>query len=414
MGIGDASPYLGQTLGPASAPITKTLLTPNLERLAAQGVLFTDVHTASSMCSPSRYAMLTGRYPWRTYNKHKVIGDWAAQPIISPGRPTLATLLRQNGYRTVAFGKWHLGFTWMGSDGQPTVITTGNEANWNKVQVGVAPGGGYVTSIVDGPLVHGFDYFFGLGGNFYIDKAYSLKSFIENNSFVGVPTWNGAPSQQGVRSVGPGVAGWDQQGIGEQLLNKVLDYIDAHVADGNGAPFFLYYTPNANHAPHDPAAQIVVQGKQFPILNQARFSDGSDARKREDMVYENDLAVGLLLDKLVALNDPRTGRPLRESTLFIFTSDNGRGGSETGGLRGTKTSLYEAATGRPSSSPGRTAACRVERLTALTLARWTSTPVLPHCLVIQWGRTRPGTALTCCPPCWAKCPARSSNGPTRW
>ncbi len=343
MGIGDASPYLGKALGPSAAPITKTLLTPNLERLAAQGMLFTDVHTASSMCSPSRYAMLTGRYPWRSYKKHFVIGGWGSRPMISPERPILATLLRQHGYRTAAFGKWHLGLTMMGSDGQPTVINGATEANWNKVRVGEAPGGGYVTSIVDGPLAHGFDDFFGLDANFYSDIFNSAKAFIENNSFMGVPTWNGAPPQQGIESVGPGVADWDQQRIGEHYINKVLDYIDAHVADSNTAPFFLYYVPNANHAPYDPAEEIIVQGEQFPIRDQARFSDGSDAGAREDMVYENDLAVGLLLDKLTEVNDPRTGRPLRESTLIIFTSDNGADqlGISSGGLRDAKASLYE-------------------------------------------------------------------------
>ena len=85
MGLGDASPYLNQTLGPNAPRITKTLATPNLDRLAAEGTVFTDVHTASPTCTPSRYALLTGRYPWRTYNKHKVIGSWSSPPMIAPG-----------------------------------------------------------------------------------------------------------------------------------------------------------------------------------------------------------------------------------------------------------------------------------------------------------------------------------------
>lgn len=341
MGIGDVSAYLGKSLGPTGSPISKAVRTPSLERLAAQGTLFTDVHSASSVCSPSRYAILTGRYPWRTYNKHKVIGDWATPPLIGPGRPTLATLLQKNGYQTAAFGKWHLGFNWIGADGQPIAISGASEPNWNNVRVGATAGGGYVTSVADGPLAHGFDYFFGLGGNFYLDKRYSLKAYIENNSFVGVPTWDGAP---GADSAGPGVTDWDQQLMGEHYINKVLDYIDQHVSGSNTSPFFFYYVPNASHAPYDPAEQIDVQGQVFPIRGQARFSDGSDAEIRDDMVYENDIAVGLLLDKLAALDDPRTGRPLSESTLFIFTSDNGaerHPNISSAGLRGAKGSLFE-------------------------------------------------------------------------
>ncbi|MCP4089063.1 MAG: sulfatase-like hydrolase/transferase [Gammaproteobacteria bacterium] len=340
MGIGDAGPYLGIPLGPNTNPVRKTLVTPNLERLAAQGMVFTDVHTTSSMCSPSRYAMLTGRYPWRTYNKHKVIGDWATRPMISPGRPTLATLLRQNGYRTSAIGKWHLGFSWIGKDGKEQFITESNQANWNKIQIGNTASG-YLKSIFDGPLAHGFDNFFGLGGNFYHNKRYSIKAYINNNSFVGVPSWNGAPGN----SIGPGVSDWDQQRIGQRYITEALGYIDEHVADAETKPFFLYYVPNANHEPHNPPNQLHAQGRSFPIRNQARFSNGSDGALRDDMVYENDISLGLLLDKLAALNDPRTGRPLSESTLFIFTSDNGAdrpvGQSANAGLRGKKGSLYE-------------------------------------------------------------------------
>jgi len=342
MGVGDASPYLGKRLGPNAPKITKTLATPNLDRLAAQGMIFTDVHTASVTCTPSRYGLLTGRYPWRTYNKHKVIGSWASPPMIAPGRPTLATLLKQNGYRTAAFGKWHIGLTFMDDKGQPITFKRGDEFNWSKVQSGHAAGGGYLQSIYDGPLSHGFDEFFGLGGNFYLDEGSSLKAYIKNNSFVGIPAWKGAP---GADSAGPGVADWDEERIGEQYLNNALDFIDRQLEGEDYQPFFIYYAPNANHVPHSPAEQIVVQGQTIPIRNQARFSNGKDASEREDMVYENDVTVGLMLDKLATQNDPRTGRPLLESTLFIFTSDNGAdpgiGSSAHAGLTGKKGALYE-------------------------------------------------------------------------
>jgi arylsulfatase A-like enzyme len=343
MGIGWASPYQGVKLGPAGAPIGKVLRTPQLDRLAAMGTLFTDVHTASSMCSPSRYALLTGRYAWRSYNKHFVVGGWTWPPMIAPERPTMATLFGQHGYRTAAFGKWHLGLTMLDTNGEPAVITGADEANWNKVPVGMLPGGGFVTNIYDGPCQHGFDYYFGIGQNHRNDVAGAIKAFIENNSIQGVPTWNGAPPQRGVVCQGPGVADWDQKRMGEQYMNKALDYLDAHASSGTNAPFFFYFAPNANHAPADPAVNIVVQGQSIPIKDRSRYSDGTVGDRRTDMIYENNVAVGLLLDKLSALNDPRTGRPMVDSTLFIFTSDNGPDAFGVGqaGLRDRKQSLYE-------------------------------------------------------------------------
>ncbi len=339
MGIGDASPYRGKSLQPGTAAVSRTLKTPSLERLAAQGMLFTDAHTSSAMCSPSRYSILTGRYPWRTYDKHKVISDWAARPMIAKGRPTLGTLMKDNGYRTAAIGKWHLGFKFVSNSGSAIAIDSANENNWNKIRTGSANGGGYVDSIADGPRAHGFDEFFGIAGNYYDDKNYSIKAYIKNNGFVGVPTWNGGPNPG---SRGPGVANFDQQRLGESYINEVLDYIDDHVADSRNAPFFLYYAPNANHEPHDPANQIKIQGKTYPIRNQAKYTDGADAGLRDDLVYENDVALGALLDKLVAKNDPRTGRSLRQSTMIIFTSDNGAERSSGAiRIRGKKGSLYE-------------------------------------------------------------------------
>ena len=343
MGIGEAHPYFGKKLGPNAAPVSKTLVTPNLDRLAAIGTVFTDVHTGSSMCSPTRYALLTGRYAWRTYNKHTVIGGWQSRPMIAPCRPTLATLLKQHGYRTAAYGKWHLGWTLLTESGSPMAYDGATSSTWATVLVGTKDDGSYVTNILDGPLAHGFDYFFGVSGNFANDSAGLLKAFIENNTIQGIPRWGGAPPQAGKACVGPGVADWDQQHMGERYMNKALGYIDDHVQQGRQSPFFFYYVPNANHAPTDPATNIVVQGQNIPIKGQSRYTDGSAGGNRTDMIYENNIAVGLLLDKLARVNDPRTGRPMINSTLFIFTSDNGPDAFGVGqaGLRDKKTALYE-------------------------------------------------------------------------
>jgi arylsulfatase A-like enzyme len=335
MGMGDAHPYFGKKLGSNAAPVATTQVTPNLDRLAGMGTLFTDVHTGSSMCSPTRYALLTGRYAWRSYNKHNVIGGWNSRPMIAPNRPTLATALKQCGYRTAAFGKWHLGWTFLTKTGGTMAYDSVTSSTWATVPVGTNANGSYVTNILDGPLAHGFDYFFGVSGNLGSGRAHLLKCYIENNAIQGIPTW-------GERG-GPSVADWDPQRTGERYLNTALGYIDTHVAQGSNAPFFFYYVPNANHAPYDPPTSIVVQGQTIPIKGQSRLTDGSAGGSREDMIYENNIAVGLLLDKLAKVNDPRTGRPMINSTIFIFTSDNGPNvsGVAQAGLRDKKQAIYE-------------------------------------------------------------------------
>ncbi|MBI3875977.1 MAG: sulfatase-like hydrolase/transferase, partial [Verrucomicrobia bacterium] len=92
--------------------------TPNLDRLASEGMRFTDSHAPTSVCTPTRYAILTGRYCWRSRLKSNVLPPWGAT-LIEPGRLTVAELLRQHGYKTACIGKWHLGWTWPTTDGKP-------------------------------------------------------------------------------------------------------------------------------------------------------------------------------------------------------------------------------------------------------------------------------------------------------
>ncbi len=132
------------------------IATPNADRLRAEGMAFTDCHATSSVCTPSRYSILTGRYNWRTRLQHGVL-DGESTPLIEPGRMTVATLLKQHGYVTAALGKWHLGMRFDKRD--------------------------FTCPISDGPVQHGFDYFFGILAS--LDMPPYV--FVENDHFTRVP-----------------------------------------------------------------------------------------------------------------------------------------------------------------------------------------------------------------------------------
>ncbi|NQZ76253.1 MAG: sulfatase-like hydrolase/transferase, partial [Ekhidna sp.] len=129
--------------------------TPNLDQLAKDGIRFTDVHTPSSVCTPTRYSLLTGRYAWRTRLKHKVLWPFA-QPLIDSDRKTLPDLFKDQGYQTAMFGKWHLGWKWALEDSTSYLMERKMDGNWG--------GGGIdlTKQIKEGPNGAGFDYAFGV------------------------------------------------------------------------------------------------------------------------------------------------------------------------------------------------------------------------------------------------------------
>ena len=178
MGTGDTSAYQDWT----GNRDDEQLYTPSLERLARLGVRFTDAHTPSTVCTPTRYALLTGRYCWRTQLKHKVAFGPHYPPLIEKERPTLATILQEAGYRTGISGKWHVGLTYTKSDGSPA-------EGWDDADVR--------QPLTDCPEEHGFDYHFitnrshGTSGN---------AGWIENRRCIGATGKN--PSRHlGLRPV---------------------------------------------------------------------------------------------------------------------------------------------------------------------------------------------------------------------
>jgi arylsulfatase A-like enzyme len=254
--------------------------TPNLDRLAAQGVRFTDAHAPTAVCTPTRYAVLTGRYCWRSRLKKGVLGPWG-ETLIEAGRLTVAALLRQHGYASACIGKWHLGWTWPTKDGGRPQSGPDRLSNVD-----------FARAIADGPTTRGFDYYFGTDV-----PNYPPYCFVENDRTVGVPS---APSTPVFNLPGPMLPKWKWVDIMPELTRRAVKYIE-DAAKSPGKPFFLYFPLTAPH---------------FPIVPTPEFQGKSGAGLYGDFVAQVDWTVGQVLEAL-----ERTG--MAAGTLVVFTSDNG-------------------------------------------------------------------------------------------
>ena len=256
--------------------------TPNLDRLAAEGMRFTDAHSPSSVCTPTRYALMTGRYAWRSRLKAGVLAPWG-EPLIEPGRLTVATLLRQQGYRTACFGKWHLGWQWPTRDNQRA--RSGPDHALSNVD--------FSRKVTDGPITRGFDTYFG------VDLPnYPPYCFIENDHTVGIPS---EPSTPEFNRPGPMLPGWKWVDVFPEVTRRAVRFIDDASKAAPRRPFFLYFPMTAPH---------------FPVVPSAEFRGKSEAGDYGDFVVQVDAAVGQVLDAL-----KRAG--VAGETIVIFTSDNG-------------------------------------------------------------------------------------------
>lgn len=266
--------------------------TPSIDRLALEGVRYTDAHTPSSVCTPTRYGVLTGRYAWRTALKKSVLWSWD-RPLIAEERLTLPAMLKPMGYQTACIGKWHLGWRWPGK-GADTYVNDSlkigdydfvgrddlhKEIDFNKTLDG-------------GPVDRGFDYYFG-------DDVPNFPpyAFIENNRLVAVPTVQKPDSMFG--RPGPMIDGWDLAKVIPTITEKAIAFI--RQARQDRAPFFLYLPLNAPHTPIAPAE---------------RFRNQSEAGAYGDFVCQVDDIVRQVYE---AVHEAESGR----ETLIIFTSDNG-------------------------------------------------------------------------------------------
>jgi len=271
--------------------------TPHIDKLISQGMKFTDAHSASSVCTPTRYGLLTGRYPWRTRLKKQVLWQWAA-PLIEKQRLTVADLLKANGYATGMVGKWHLGMDWYDADGN---IANGglkiSDAFHGKGEAAerlrkVAARIDFSKPITGGPTDHGFDYYFGVDlPNFppYI--------WIENDRVQGNPSVPKPKEMFGPE--GPMLPGWKLEEILPTLAVKSAKYIAEQ--SRKDKPFFLYVPLTSPHSPIAPSKAFI--GK-------------SGISKYADFVIETDWVVGHIAEAL-----DKTG--VADNTLLIFSTDNG-------------------------------------------------------------------------------------------
>jgi arylsulfatase A-like enzyme len=271
------------------APKTSKIPTPGADRLASQGMVFTDAHSGSAVCTPTRYGIMTGRYSWRTRLQKGVVTGFAPS-LIAENRPTVASFLKGQGYDTAIVGKWHLNFEYLDPKS--------GEA-YNQKEHKIPPVG---AQIPDGPLTRGFDFYHGF------HHARNMKAVIENNRVIEHD---------------------DEINMLPRLTRRAVEYIDSRA--GNEKPFFLYLPLGSPHNPIVPTPEW--QGK-------------SGLSPHADFVMQTDHVV-------VEVSKALERHGLTDNTLVIFTSDNGTskaagiaklealGHFPSAHLRGSKADLWD-------------------------------------------------------------------------
>lgn len=261
--------------------------TPNLDKLAATGIRFTDGHSSSGICSPSRYALMTGRHHWRDF--HDIVGVLGAS-IFKEGQLTLPQVLREKGYATACIGKWHLGWDW------DAIRKPGTKENSIRPQ-----DFDWTRPVPDGPLDHGFDYYFG-------DDVINFPPYawIEDRNLLRAPdtlidgNFN-EPTKEGRWEArpGPALSDWDFYKVLPTLTQRCVDYTLSRKE--NKQPFFLYVPFPSPHA---------------PIIPNDEFGGKSMAGPYGDFVFQTDDACGRILKAIEDIGQT-------DNTIVIFTSDNG-------------------------------------------------------------------------------------------
>lgn len=277
-------------------------MTPNMDKLAHEGIVFTDGHSSDGVCTPSRYSLLTGRYSWRTSLKKGVLR--ADGPcLIEKDRMTIASLLQEHGYSTAMVGKWHLQMEFEGK--------LGEGRDWSK-------------PFTDGPTERGFDYFFGIPAS----MNYGVLTYLENNKVLDPPVlWTKKKKDTNPRTYTseirpdayrmtppykeePGEGGgwveaapsFNDELVLETFASKAVEYINQiSLSAKNGKPFFLYLPLTSPHLPH---------------CTHPDFQGRSTCGNYGDFMEETDYRIGQVLDALKA-------NGIEENTLVIFSSDNG-------------------------------------------------------------------------------------------
>lgn len=297
--------------------------TPHMDRIAREGMLFTDAHSGSAVCSPTRYGVITGRYAWRSRLKSAVLGGLSPR-LIEPGRMTVASMLKAQGYHTAAIGKWHLGMDWARKGDVNELSIETREQVFNV---------DYARPIKNGVNSVGFDYYFGISAS--LDMI--PYTYIENDHVTVLPTEDRdypmfLGREQGRVRKGPAAPGFEVENVLPDLTKKAVEYIRSRAAAAKqGQPFFLYLPFASPHTPVAPTKEW--QGR-------------SGLNPYADFVMQTDAGIG---EVLKALDD----HGLAPNTFVVMTSDNGcspqadfpalvaKGHDPSGVFRGHKADIFE-------------------------------------------------------------------------
>ncbi|MGB2011833.1 MAG: sulfatase family protein [Akkermansiaceae bacterium] len=301
--------------------------TPHMDALAEAGIWATDAHSPSTVCSPSRYAMLTGRHAWRRKPvRGGRLNPWA-ESVILADRITLPKMLKTKGYATACIGKWHLGWEWPWKGGEkPPASVIGGSTSTAKCEHF-----DWSRPIKGGPLGAGFDYYFG-------DDVPNFPpyAFIENDRLTCDPVdFDAKPLNKQVlrrggyfHGIGPGEKGWRLEHVMPAITGKAVEYIGKQ--GKKDEPFFLFFSTTSPHT---------------PIVPVAEFHGTSQAGRYGDYITQTDDSVGQIVAALKAAG-------IDQDTLLIVSSDNGPAPfmreliqthqhNPSGSLRGLKRDLLE-------------------------------------------------------------------------
>jgi len=296
MGVGDVS-----GLNPNSK-----IATPNIDKLIKEGMSFSDAHTASAVCTPTRYGIITGRYPWRTQLKKGVL-DGYSKPMITENIDTAPALLKRSGYKTAIIGKWHLGWNWVIND--ETLVPKDAKLPAYKYTSTVEAKVDFTKPFTNGPSDCGFDYFYGINASL----DFPPYAFSENNKVVSLPTnqfkaqgpnktkpnWKkDLTNKQKMQRPGLKSPEFD---AGETLLKLTEHSVKYINQQDQNKPFFLYVPLTAPHT---------------PVLPRKDFVGTSKADSYGDFTQELDWSVGQIMKAL-------KNKGLDQNTIVIFTADNG-------------------------------------------------------------------------------------------
>ncbi|MDP6468818.1 MAG: arylsulfatase [Pirellulaceae bacterium] len=270
------------------------IATPNLDRLATQGMRFTDAHSPCTVCTPTRYSLMTGQMAFRVPRGGSVFTGAGGPSLIQAGRLTLPEMLRGKGYTTACFGKWHVGMTFYDQQGEP--IHQGGLAAVKRID--------YSRPIKGGPIDAGFDHFFGTACCPTTDWLYA---FIDGNRIPMPPTKQldrgPLPKHPYARDNRPGMVAtdFDVQEVDITFLKKSQQFLEDHVKASPDRPFFLYHATQAVHLPSFPGNA---------------FKGKTQSGPHGDFIFELDDVVGELMETLERLG-------VAKNTVVIFSSDNG-------------------------------------------------------------------------------------------